>query len=283
MACRHVHGLMVVLCLACAHFQGSASAAPLIPDFSAAEFDDPLRIDNRYFPLVPGTAYRYSATLTDPDDGETELLEIEDFVTFDTEEVDGVTTRVVRAREWVDGVLEEDTLDWYAQDNDGNVWYMGEDTKELDEEGNVISTEGSWRAGANGARAGFIMPSNPTVGFNYYQEHAPNDEALDQAQVLSLDETVTVPAGTFDEVLKNLETTELEPDAREHKLYAPGVGLILIEEDLNDMGVSLNPIPLQSVTMIPLPPAAWAGLATMAAALLPRGIRALRRHRGLLK
>ena len=256
----------------------AAPAAPVVPDFAAAEFDDPLSVDNPYFPLVPGTVHRYSADVADPDGGESEFVEIEEFVTFGTESVAGVTARTVRAREWIDGVLVEDTLDWYAQDNAGNVWYMGEDTKEIDEDGNVVSTAGSWRAGVNGARPGFIMPADPTAGFNYYQEHAPNDGALDQALVLSLDERVTVPVGTFDDVLKTLETTELEPDVREHKLYARGVGLVLIEEDLDDQGVPLNTIPLQSAAVIPLPPALWAVLATAALFVLPGMLRFARRR-----
>src|SRR5439155_5807888 len=116
----------------------------------------------------------------------------EDFVSFQTKQIAGVTVRVVRSRVFSDGVLAEDTNDYYAQDKSGNVWYMGEDTKafERDDQGNIISTDttGTWRAGVHGDLPGFIMPANPTVGFAYFQESAPNDQALDQAQVVSNNE-----------------------------------------------------------------------------------------------
>jgi hypothetical protein len=240
-------------------------AGPVLPDFSAATFVDPSQFSNPLFPLVPGTRYRYSADVVDPEDlSESEFVQIEDLVTFDTEVVAGVTARVVRAREWHDGVPIEDTFDWYAQDTDGNIWYLGEDTTEFiyDDNGVLTGTSkaGSWRAGENGALPGFIMPLFPDVGFSYYQENAPNDGALDQAEVLSISEVITVPAGEFEQVHKILETTELEPDAREHKLYAPEFGLVLIEEDLDESGRPLNSIPLESISVIPLPPALVPGL-----------------------
>jgi hypothetical protein len=248
-----------------------ASAAAVLPDFSQATFVPGAPIDNPYFPLTPGTVYRYSADVVDPDDpAESEFLEIEDFVTFQTQTVNGVQTRVRRAREWKDGLLVEDTNDFFAQDTAGNVWYLGEDTVafEYDDEGNQIgsSTEGSWRAGVNGASAGFIMPADLQIGFNHFQEFAPNDDAVDQATILSVSESVTVPAGSFDNVLKVLEFTELEPGKFEHKLYAPGVGLVQIEEDLDEQRVPLNIIPLQSVAVIPLPAAFAPGLAGLALA-----------------
>jgi len=249
-----------------------AFAATVLPDFSQATFVPGAPIDNAYFPLAPGTTYRYSATVVDPEDpAESEFLEIEDFVTFQTETVNSVQTRVVRAREWVDGLLVEDTRDFYAQDTAGNVWYLGEETVAFlfDDEGNPTgtSTAGSWRAGVNGAQAGFIMPADLQIGFDYFQEFAPNDAAVDQATILSLNESTSTPAGSFDNVLKTLEFTELEPGVFEHKLYAPGVGLVRIEEDLNEQGVPLNIIPLQSVTVIPLPAAFVPGLAGLVVAI----------------
>ena len=282
MSARPVSRLAMALALASAPLGTPALGAPVLPDFAAAGFDDPLAVDNPYFPLVPGTVYRYDATLTDPDTGETEFVELEDFVTFRTETIAGVATRVVRAREFIDGVLVEDTLDWYAQDNDGNVWYMGEDTKELDGEGNVVSTQGSWRAFENGARPGFIMPAVPLsrVDFNYFQEHAPADGAVDEATILGGRDGVGVPAGTFDDVLVSRETTALEPDVRENKLYAAGVGLVLIEEDLDDAGEPQNSIPLRSVAVVPLPPGVWAAAVAGVAFATPRGMRAARRRPG---
>ena len=264
---------------------GATYAEPVIPDFSAATFVPGAPIDNPYYPLVPGTVRRYEADIVDPDEpGEDpEELVIEDFVTFDTVVVNGVTAREVRAREFVDGLLVEDTRDWFAQDTAGNVWYLGEFSTafEHDDEGNVIdtSTEGSWRAGENGAVAGLIMPAfPPQVGFNYFQEHAPNDGALDHATIVSLDESVTVPVGTFDDVLDTTESSTADPDEFEHKFYARDVGLILIEEDFVD-GEALNPIPLVEVSVIPLPPAVLPGLASIGAVVLGSGYCRWRTHR----
>jgi hypothetical protein len=259
----------------------AARGATVLPDFSAATFTPGAAIDNPYFPLVPGTVRRYEANLLDPDEPgeEPEALVIEDTVTSEFETVNGVQARVVRAREWIDDLLVEDTRDFYAQDTAGNVWYLGEDTTayEYDDEGNLIgtSTAGGWRAGVNGAQAGHIMPADPILGLNYFQEHAPADGAMDEATIVGFRDSVTVPAGTFSNVLDTLEFTTLEEDSEEHKLYAAGVGLVLIEEDLDDEGVPLNPIPLVSVTsngngnVIPLPPAVVPGLAMLIGVAAP--------------
>jgi hypothetical protein len=116
----------------------------------------------------------------------------------------------------------EDTLDWYAQDTFGNLWYLGEDTKEYDN-GKVVSTEGSWEAGADGAQPGIILPADPQVGMAYRQEYYAG-QAEDGAEILALDKHVDVPFGTFDNVLETSDFTPLEPDVEEHKFYARGVG-----------------------------------------------------------
>jgi hypothetical protein len=123
------------------------------------------------------------------------------------------------------GALVEDTLDWYAQDRAGNIWYLGEDTKEY-QNGKVSTTAGSWEAGVDGAQAGVIMPADPHAGMGYRQEYYAG-KAEDAARVLSLDARVTVSAGRFAGVLKTLDYTRLEPKAREHKYYAKGVGPVL--------------------------------------------------------
>jgi hypothetical protein len=150
----------------------------------------------------------------------------------------GVQTFVQRDREFEDGLLVEDTFDYFAQDTDGNVWYFGEDSTayEYDDEGNLIDTDtsGSWHAGVNDALPGFIMPVDLETGFNYYQEFAPDDEALDQATTYALLASLTTDSGTYENVLQVLETTELEPDEFEFKYYAPGIGLILVEEGLDE-------------------------------------------------
>ncbi|HET9945758.1 MAG TPA: hypothetical protein VFR56_08895 [Actinomycetes bacterium] len=200
----------------------AAAAAPAGPDLPPTHLD-PARfsttIDNPYLPLVPGTRMVYRER---GDDGPGRIVVT---VTRRTKTVQGVETVVVRDRAFIAGELVEDTRDWYAQDRRGNVWYFGENTKEY-EDGKVVSTDGSWRAGRDGARAGIVMLARPRVGDSYYQEYAPG-EALDQATVLRLDASRTVPYGTVDDLLVTRDFTELEPDLVERKFYAPGVGVVL--------------------------------------------------------
>src|SRR6266508_3673009 len=176
-------------------------------------------VTNPYFPLDPGTTFIYQ--------GETEGAPTRDVmtVTSDTKVILGVTTIVVHDQAYEDGVLVEDTFDWYAQDKAGNVWYFGEDTKELDENGNVISTEGSWEAGVNGAEPGIIMEANPKKGDKYQQEFAAG-VAEDMAQVIGFEDTFCVRYGCFEDVLVTKEWTPLERGVVENKYYAPGVGFI---------------------------------------------------------
>ena len=176
-------------------------------------------IDNPFFPLVPNTTFVYVGTK----DGSPERDEFQ--VTDRTKVILGVRCREVRDRGYIDGVLAEDTLDWFAQDNDGNVLYFGEDTKELDANGNVVSTGGSWKAGVNGALPGIVMEANPHVGDTYQQEFAA-PVAEDMATVLALNKTVNVPFGSFSNCLETEEFSPLEPGAIEHKFYARGVGFI---------------------------------------------------------
>lgn len=176
-------------------------------------------IDNEYFPLTPGTTFIYRGE----SDGVATREEV--YVTYETKVILGVTCTVVHAQDFEEKVLVEDTFDWYAQDVDGNVWYFGEDTKELDENGNVISTEGSWEAGVDGAEPGIIMEANPQVGDRYHQEFY-RGVAEDQAKVLELDASICVRYGCFDNVLVTKEWTRLEPGVVENKYYALGVGFI---------------------------------------------------------
>jgi hypothetical protein len=178
-------------------------------------------VDNPYFPLVPGTVLIYKGT----SDGEREVVTIH--VTHETKEILGVTCTVVRDTVEVADEVSEDTFDWYAQDVDGNVWYMGEDTKEY-ENGKVSSTEGSWEAGVDGAVPGVIMPAHPEVGLAYTQEHYAG-EAEDKGKIIALGGHVTVPYGSYDEVVVTEDWTPLEPKVREHKSYAPDVGVVFEE------------------------------------------------------
>jgi len=184
------------------------------PSIDPADFVD--AVDNQLSPLVPGMRYVYQ--------GGDETIEVT--VTNATKQILGVTTIVVHDVVSVGEEIIEDTYDWYAQDKAGNVWYFGEDTKEY-EGGSVVSTEGSWEAGVDGAKPGIIMhATQPAVGSPYRQEYY-TCEAEDMAEVVSLSQSVTVPYGSFDNCLQTREFTPLEPDANEYKYYAPSVGLVL--------------------------------------------------------
>jgi hypothetical protein len=263
----------------------TAQAGPVLPDFSPSDFVSGAPIDNPFYPLVPGTVRTYEADVKESPDSETVHAVNKVAVTSQTRNIGGVVARVVRDRTVEDGLLVEDTFDYFAQDKQGNVWYLGEDSTafEYDDDGKLTgsSTEGSWRTGVRGAKPGFIMPANPSVGFSYFQEFAEQDEALDQAKIISLSESATVPAGHFTDLIKTEETSTSEPGVVENKFYARGFGEILTFEDLNAAGEPLNVIPLVSVTTaaaVPLPPAAWATLAASALLLLPRALGRLRRR-----
>ncbi len=176
------------------------------------------KIDNPYFHLTPGITFIYQGESEDAP----ERVEVN--ITNETKVILGVTCIVVRDRVWIDDELAEDTFDWYAQDKDGNVWYFGEDSREM-EDGVVVSTQGSWEAGVDGAKPGIIMKATPKVGDSYRQE-LYTGVAEDMGEVLGLNESVTVPFGTFENCLKTKDFTPLEPGVAEHKYYAPGVGFI---------------------------------------------------------
>jgi hypothetical protein len=198
----------------------------LLPDFSPATFSDSLDIDNPYFPLEPDTTFRYMAE----EDGEVEINEV--YVTSNTKTILGIDCRVVEDRVWVDSVLMEYTLDWYAQDDEGNVWYMGEWSTEYEypDEGDPIENhEGSWEAGVDGAEPGILMLADPCPADSYRQEYYEG-EAEDMARVLKLNASASVPYGDYEDCLETKEWTPLEPGVAEHKYYAPGVGLVLVEE-----------------------------------------------------
>jgi hypothetical protein len=136
----------------------------------------------------------------------------------------GVPARVVHDTNWQDGVLAEDTFDWYAQDDAGNIWYFGEDTREFDEQGNVVTTEGSWEAGQNGNLPGLFMLARPHSGATYRQEFGVG-VAVDMTTVLSLHKRLTVPFGSFDNLIETKEFSCIESGI-DHKWYAPGIGNI---------------------------------------------------------
>jgi hypothetical protein len=180
------------------------------------------RIDNPYWPMAPGSRWVYRET-----DGAGGVQRVEVTVTDRTKRVaSGVEARVVHDLVTERGKAVEDTYDWYAQDRDGNVWYLGEDTKEY-EKGKVVSTKGSWEAGVDGAVPGVAVQAHPKVGMTYRQEYYAG-QAEDHARVLSLDEQAGVPFGHFTGVLLTKDYTPLEPKVLEYKLYAKGVGPVLV-------------------------------------------------------
>ena len=174
-------------------------------------------IDNPWLPMKPGAVLHYTGTK----DGK-RAKDITT-VTSRTQVVAGVTCIVVDDKLWLNGKLEETTLDYYVQDVAGNVWYFGEDTQELDANGNIVSTEGSWHAGVDAAVPGIFMEADPVVGHAFQQEYLAGS-AEDHFEVLSLTESVTVPAGSYTDALLTKEWTPLEPDVLDHKFYVQGIG-----------------------------------------------------------
>jgi hypothetical protein len=180
------------------------------------------RVDNPWFPLPPGRTLRYRGQ----DEG-TPGREVFT-VTHRTKTILGVAATVVHDRIIQHGRVTEDTLDYYAQDAAGTVWYLGEDTAELDRRGAVVSREGTWRAGVHGARPGIFMPAHPRVGQTFQQEHYPG-HAEDHFRVAGLDATVRVPAVSTHHALRTAEWTPLEPGVRDAKFYVRGLGTVLEE------------------------------------------------------
>jgi hypothetical protein len=207
----------LAIAVACGLVIGPAAGGS--PALAAPKFST--RIDNPYLPMAPGSRWVYRETAKD---GATQRVVVK--VTHRTRQIaNGVTARVVRDTATENGEVIEDTFDWYAQDRRGNVWYLGEDTKEY-EKGKVVSTYGSWEAGVNGARGGLVMPAHPRPGMQYRQEYLKG-EAEDSARVLSIDDQAEVPFGHFKQVVLTKEWNPLEPKVLEYKLYARGVGPVL--------------------------------------------------------
>ena len=173
--------------------------------------------DNRYFPLKPGTRFVYFGE----EDGEAEKNVT--VVTHDRKEILGISAIVVLDQVFVHGELKEKTFDWYAQDRNGNVWYLGEDTKEF-EDGKVVSTEGSWEAGVDGAEAGIIMPAHPQVGQRYRQEFFDGERRTRPGWWPS-DSTSTCPTAPSITV-SGRRVHRLEPGVVEAKFYCPNVGFV---------------------------------------------------------
>src|SRR5438132_10112333 len=205
---------------------GYASRQAACQKFGPARYDpviDPANfvrhVTNPFLPLPPGQTFVYEGHTKDG------FVHNDFIVTRKTKVILGVTCTEVHDVVYLDGELAEDTLDWYAQDNQGNVWYFGDSTAEF-EDGRPATVEGSFTAGVNGDKPGIIMEAHSVPGDFYRQEFALAN-AEDNALVVSLDATVNVRAGLFPHCVKPKDTTPLEPHAREHKDYAAGVGNVL--------------------------------------------------------
>jgi hypothetical protein len=199
------------------HSQRSLGGTRAVPVPTLPPRGDFVRVvDNAYFPLRPGTTFRYQGT----QDGQPREVTV--FVTHQTKTILGVRTIVVRDEVTVGGQPEERTFDWYAQDDDGNVWYFGEDSFDY-VNGTWVRSDGSWEGGVDGARPGIVMEGDPSVGDTYRQEYYAG-HAEDMAKVLSTDASVSVPYGSFDHALVTKEWTPLEHAVVENKYYARGVG-----------------------------------------------------------
>ena len=199
---------------------GSAGTTSVTSTTADASNFDGHVVDNQWFPLVPGMTWRYRGVK----DGEPsrEIM----VATSKTKTIQGVPCTVVSDELYLSGKLEERTLDYYAQDKDGNVWYFGEDTAELNPDGTVKTTEGTWRAGRDGASAGIFMPADPQVGQSFRQEYYKG-QAEDHFRILSLSEQVTTPGASSDQAMLTMEWTPLEPNVVDHKYYVQGIGTVL--------------------------------------------------------
>lgn len=195
-------------------------ASPALPSRHPDPAEFVARVDNPWFPLRPGTTRLYRGVK----DGQPSRDVFT--VTARTKTIEGIRCTAVRDRLYLRGALEERTEDWYAQDRDGNVWYFGEATAELAPDGSVRTTEGSWQAGVDGARAGIFMPGRPKRGQSGRQE-LYRGHAEDHFRVLGLRATVRTPAASSDRALLTREWTPLEPGVVDRKLYVRGIGNVL--------------------------------------------------------
>jgi hypothetical protein len=220
MSGRTAFGIVSVAAAVCASVAaspGRTAPPPRPPDSSFTA-----RVDNPWFPLLPGSRWVYEGV----DNGKRTHEVV--VVAPRSTKIDGVPCVSVSDRLYVDGHLRERTTDWYSQDRAGNVWYFGEDTAELDAAGKIESREGSWRAGRDAARPGMFMPASPRVGQagqqEYYKGHAE-----DQYRVVALFHRVT--GGRGPNALLTSETSPLEPGVVDHKFYVRGIGTVLEQSE----------------------------------------------------
>lgn len=201
-------------------FASTTFAAAELPTFKASNFSNPTQITNPWFALPVGREFEYEGETAEG----TETIEIE--ITGETKKVLGIQTLVYRDIVWVDGEVIEDTRDYLAQDNNGNVWYFGEDVDNY-EDGKIVDHDGSWLAGVDGAKPGYWMKASPKVG-DFYKQEFYAGEAEDEAKVLSVTEKVKIGLGTYKDCLKIQDIVPGDPVV-EYKYYCKQVGGLVLE------------------------------------------------------
>lgn len=226
---RSITSLLLLLLCGCSSDSNSndpQTPPESLPVFDAANFTNPCNITNAWYGPPKGKKYFYEG-------GETGS-EPEEIVRIERR----TTTKIILGVECVihhdlvydtDEVLIEDTDDWLAQDDSGNLWYFGEEVKNYDEEGNFLDDEGSWEAGVDGALPGYWIVGNPVVGHLYHQEWLAG-EAEDYAEVIAVGETVQIGLGTYENCLVTKDVNPFEPNIYELKYFAPEIGFIKEEK-----------------------------------------------------
>ena len=177
-------------------------------------------VDNPFLPLMVGSVY----VLTGEEDGAE--LRVARTVLDETEQVAGITTRVLQEREEEDGEVVEISRNFIAQARDGTVCYFGEDV-DIYEGGEIVAHDGAWRAGEGDNQPGILMPAEPELGMSYAQEIAIDSDAWDHASHVAEGARITVPAGTYEDTIQTIEWTPIEPTDISRKAYARGIGMIV--------------------------------------------------------
>lgn len=201
------------------HVAAQISNRDYNPDVSPSKFTNSTNITNALYPIQAGKKYIFEGQTPDG------LEHIEEQRLNTTKTILGIACIRVNFKAYIDGVLIEEAEDWYAQDNSGNLWYFGEAVDNYDTDGTLLDHEGSWEAGRHNAKPGIIMLANPQVG-DAYREEFYFKHAEDEAEVLETGFKLNTPFGHFKNCIKTKNWTRLEPDIIEHKIYAPGYGLI---------------------------------------------------------
>jgi len=191
------------------------------PNVSLSNFTDPINFTNPYWPHEMGKSYILESQTSEG------LEKIEKVRIDETKVILGITCAVIHDRVWLNGILIEETYDWHAQDNEGNMWYFGEDVTNYKNDGSIKDHAGAWEAGVAGAKPGIVMLADPQVGMKYREEYYFN-EAEDEAEVVATGEAVSVAFGSFTNCIKTRNWTELDPGAEEFKWYAPKVGVVKV-------------------------------------------------------